>query len=217
MNPLANLIDPNFLFFLPGLLLGLTVHEFAHAWVALRYGDPTALRNGRVTLNPLAHIDPWGLICLVFFRFGWGKPVPVYAGNFRKPIEAQIAVSLAGVVANVFLIVVASILYGILLLVAPFVAANNLVWMIYRGIIIYNASMAVFNLIPIPPLDGSKVLMLLLPYDLARIYAQLSQTMGMMLVMMLSWSGLLTGIMRPAVTFLQNLAIRIAQFIALLR
>ena len=221
MNIFRNLnsfLNPSFLLMLPGLVIGLTVHEFAHAWVALRYGDPTAQREGRVTLNPLAHIDPMGLICLVLFRFGWGKPVPIYPGNFRKPIEAQIAVGLAGIVANLLTMLAAAILYGIVLAVTPIAAYGSPIFGTFRsiisGIVVYNAGLAVFNLIPIPPLDGSKVLMFMLPYEYGRYIAEIPQQTGWMILMMLSFAGVTGSIMTPIIDFLWATMMQLSMFIA---
>jgi len=202
---------------IPGLLIGLTVHEFAHAWVAYRCGDPTAYWNGRVTLNPLAHVDPVGLICLVFFRFGWGRPVPVNPSNFRHYRNGQLAVSLAGIISNVIVLLLTGILMGVLYLILPHTIPVNYLMRVLDGVVVYNASLAVFNLLPIPPLDGSKVLMQFLPYHMARIYRDFNSSMGMLVLMFLSVTRLLNQIMGPPIYLLYLAAIRLADLIAFRR
>ena len=149
---------------IPVLLFAITIHEYAHGRTALWLGDPTAKNMGRLSLNPLPHIDPFGAICLFLFNFGWAKPVPVdprYFKNIRKDI---IFMSLAGPLANISLAVPAGILIRYFLF--P--------WEIYRLALIYllfmNLGLGLFNLLPIPPLDGSHVLENLLPLRAAQNY-----------------------------------------------
>lgn len=163
-----------FLLLLPPLLLAVTVHEAAHAWVALREGDPTADRLGRVTLNPIPHLDPVGsvLVPLVLyilpggFLFGWARPVPVDPSNFRSLRGGEIRVALAGIVANLILAVAFTGLLSIGLGVAGRHAGTSPlepVLLMARFGIFINLLLAFFNLIPIPPLDGSHVMRWLLP------------------------------------------------------
>ena len=149
---------------LPALLLALSIHEFAHGWAAYKMGDPTARYSGRLSLNPTAHLDLFGTICLLFFGFGWAKPVPINPRNFRNHKWGTIAVSLAGPFANFLLALVSAF---VLSAMEMYVSANTLTQFLYN--IVYfcvqlNVGLMVFNLIPIPPLDGSKVLMEFLPY-----------------------------------------------------
>ncbi|MBR2560054.1 MAG: site-2 protease family protein [Firmicutes bacterium] len=143
---------------MPGIILGLSLHEFGHAWVSSKCGDPTPERQGRLTVSPLAHIDPIGFVSLIFLGFGWGKPVqidPRYYGNRRRD-EALVAV--AGVVMNLIVAVIFTIIAKILITVSPrfFVSTNpgQAVFNIVEYCIYINLVLMVFNLLPIPPLDG---------------------------------------------------------------
>lgn len=149
----------------PPVLLALTLHEVAHGWVAWRCGDPTAKRMGRITLNPLAHLDLLGTICLMFGPIGWAKPVPIAPDEFRHPRRDQIWVSLAGVTTN-FLLAMA--LSGVFRLVAASgydpqgKLGAVLILMLYMGILV-NLGLCFFNLLPIAPLDGHHVVREMLP------------------------------------------------------
>ncbi len=140
---------------LPGLLFALTIHEYAHGRVAYALGDPTPARAGRLTLNPLAHLDPLGTIALFLFHFGWAKPVPVNPYYFRNPRRDIVLVSIAGPAANLLTAVAAGI-------ALKFLSFTNLyrsaLWFMVLYTMDINVILAMFNLIPIPPLDGSKVL-----------------------------------------------------------
>ncbi len=145
---------------MPPLLLALTVHEYFHGYVAYRQGDPTAKIEGRLTLNPLKHIDIFGFLAFLIFRIGWAKPVPINPYNFRDLRKGIILTSLAGPAANFIL----AIPFGLLLRFIPRNAmVLNLVWIMAYGGLVYNLVLCAFNLIPIPPLDGSKILFPLLP------------------------------------------------------
>lgn len=133
------------------LLVAITIHEFSHAWVANFYGDPTAKMMGRLSLNPLAHLDLWGTIFLLLAGFGWGKPVIVNPRNFKNPKLDNLTVSLAGPLSNLILATTIGLIYR-------FVALPNLLDLFFFLLIFYNLVLMIFNLIPIPPLDGSKIL-----------------------------------------------------------
>lgn len=148
---------------LPALVC-ITLHELSHGWVAWKLGDDTARRAGRLTLNPLRHIDPIGLAMMVLFKFGWAKPVPVDMRNFRNPKRDMAVTALAGPVANLLIAVVFLFLYGLLAIPLSRWTGGGAyaAQMLYLTAYISTA-LAVFNFIPIPPLDGSKVLGALLP------------------------------------------------------
>ncbi len=148
------------------VLVCLPIHEFGHAWVATRLGDYVAEQEGRVTLNPAAHIDPFGAIMLAVAGFGWAKPVPFIPGNLRKAPSISIGiilVSIAGIVMNLFLAALAALPFRLHLVSIPDIANTQSVAFILYLIISINIVLAIFNLIPIPPLDGSKILESLLP------------------------------------------------------
>lgn len=143
------------LYRIPGILIGLSIHECAHAWVAYKAGDPTAKNLGRMTLDPIKHIDPIGMIMLILVGFGWARPVLVTRRNFKKPIRDDILVSLAGIVANFVLAFLLTGVYAILTI--RFNVSNEVVLNLVWYAIMINLSLCFFNLIPIPPLDGYHV------------------------------------------------------------
>lgn len=145
------------------LLFSLTVHECAHGWMAHLCGDDTAYMNGRVTLNPFAHLDPLGVLMMLFVGFGWAKPVPVNFRNLNRPKRDIALVSLAGPVSN---LIMGFVFTGVHTAIYHFATYSDTMQVIYSAFYIaavLNIGLAVFNLIPLPPLDGSKVLACLLP------------------------------------------------------
>jgi len=149
-----------FFIFILSILFALSVHEYGHAFAAYVLGDPTAKNMGRLTLNPLAHIDLFGFLFFLLVGFGWGKPVPFNPFNLRNKKYGPAIVALAGPLFNLFSIIIFGL---ILVLVKNYFFSNSLLILFLSWLVIINAVLMVFNLIPIPPLDGSKILYVVLP------------------------------------------------------
>ena len=183
----------------PPILLSIILHEIAHGWVANRLGDDTAAKAGRLTLNPLPHIDPFGSVILPLmlavsgssFLFGWAKPVPVRFGNLGNPKRDMVAVALAGPVTNLVL----AVLFTLAAHGAARLGLTPVVAMCLVGVQM-NVVLAVFNLIPILPLDGGRVLVGLLPMPAAIALSRL-EPYGMLIVMALLFTGTLGTIVGP--------------------
>ncbi|BAL80617.1 site-2 protease family protein [Caldisericum exile] len=158
------------LYVIPAVLIVLTIHEFGHAYVAYKMGDVTAKEEGRLSLNPLKHIDPIGLLALIIFRFGWGKPVPVDFTALRNLRKGMIFVSLAGPLSNIIIAFLLAPLFN-WMSVNPIVLTGFGYFVeLVRYIIVLSIYLAIFNLIPIPPLDGSKIIFALTKNPLRFLY-----------------------------------------------
>ncbi len=166
---------------IPGVLIAITFHEFAHGLAANILGDDTAKRQGRLNLNPLSHIDPIGIVLLLLAGFGWGKPVSVNPRNYTKKLsleQCEAIVSIAGPLMNMILAFIVAIIYYVVIKFAPQFAVSEIGSMVTLAIaatVSINVGLGIFNLIPLPPLDGSKVLMLFLPYKAKQWFRNNSQ------------------------------------------
>lgn len=166
------------LFSIPSILIASTVHEYAHAYAAYKLGDYTARMNGRMTLNPLAHIDPIGALMMVLARFGWSKPVPINEYNFNDPVKGTAITSFAGPASNLIMAVITAIPLRFLLATTEGVTNSLEISFLARVLatfMLVNISLAVFNLLPIPPLDGHKIVRAFLPEQLRYFWESLEQ------------------------------------------
>lgn len=195
----------------PPLLLALTLHEYAHGYVAYRLGDPTARDAGRLTLNPLSHLDPIGTIAFFFIKFGWAKPVPVNPYYFKNPRKDMLWVALAGPITNLLLAVASALLLKAIIGTATLIPYSTLLEAIlvplYNMLVAsvwINLVLCIFNFLPIPPLDGGRILTGLLPENLARTYASFERY-GFIVILILAFSGVLGTVIFPVIRFANNL------------
>lgn len=195
----------------PPLLLALTLHEYAHGYVAYRLGDPTARDAGRLTLNPLSHLDPIGTIAFFFIKFGWAKPVPVNPYYFKNPRQDMLWVALAGPVTNLLLAVASALLLKAMIgtaSVIPYTPMLSAILVPLYNMLVasvwINLVLCIFNFLPIPPLDGGRILTGLLPEDLARTYASFERY-GFIVILLLAFSGVLGTVIFPVIRFANNL------------
>lgn len=185
------------------LLPTIVLHELAHGYVAYWMGDNTAKSMGRLSFNPIDHIDPLGAISLILFKFGWAKPVPINSYNFRNRHLGMFLVSIAGVTVNLILGLIFSFLY------VRFSHLNPVVSEILSLFIVYNVYFAVFNLIPVPPLDGSKVITAFFPgkfLDFMEKYEKYTY----FILLILIFSGVLGKVLTPITSFIIDKFLRLA-------
>ena len=206
-------INPQFivmLYRIPVLLLSFMTHELSHALAAYRCGDMTAKQAGRISFNPIRHIDPIGAILLIFAGFGWAKPVPINPNNFKNKKSGIIITSLAGPLSNILLAVIFCVVHDIVnakARPAPFIPLSGgaqIALALFYQFYIINIMLAAFNLIPIPPLDGSKVLFAALPDKIYYNYVLRYERYGMIILIVLSFSGYLSVILGPIINFIMS-------------
>lgn len=185
----------------PSILVASTVHEYAHAYVAYLLGDITAKVEGRLTLNPLKHIDPIGAISMVLFRFGWSKPVPINEYNFEKRELYTALTALAGPVSNLILAILTAIVKYLFR-----IEEDSLIEYLLYSFTTINLSLAIFNLLPIPPLDGHKIVRALLPKQLRYYWEKIEDySIILILLLILPFSPISTYTFLFISTILQNL------------
>ncbi len=167
-----------------GLVISITIHEFAHAWVADRLGDPTPRYQGRITLNPLAHLDPLGTVALLLVGFGWGKPVQFDPYNLKNPLQDAAKIALAGPASNILLALVLSFFISL-------TQTSSVIDAVLQAILYINIVLAVFNLVPIHPLDGGKILIAVLPRETALEFDSFMHRYGnvLLLLLIVPWMG----------------------------
>ena len=192
------------------ILCVLPLHELAHAWVANKLGDPTAKLEGRLTFNPLASVDPMGALALLLFGFGWAKPVPVDSRYFRKPKRDMAITALAGPVSNRLAAFVGAVLVAVMEAFSPYNGFTNFVYNVLWYYVVVNISLAVFNLIPMPPLDGSRIVAAFLS-DRAMYTYYRYQNLFVMVMFLLLLSGALSGPLATAQTFFANIIFSLAR------
>jgi Zn-dependent protease len=195
----------------PGFLLAITVHEYAHGYIAYRLGDPTAKLAGRLTFNPISHLDIFGTIALVLVKIGWAKPVPVDPRNLRNPKTDMLWISLAGPGANMVAAICLAVIVHALVAIFWGKPGGELTAFILRPLfpilvwgIQMNIVLAIFNLIPVPPLDGFSVLTGVLPYRQAYMLEQL-QPYGVFILLFLLMTGVVSYIVFPPVFFIRGI------------
>lgn len=197
------------------LFTAITVHEYAHGFVAYKLGDPTAKRAGRLTLNPLSHLDPIGAICMVLVGFGWAKPVPINPFYFRNRKRDTALVSLAGPAANIVLAFLSTIIYVPLAVLYIRTGYNPVLGFVVgtlQSLVSLNIGFAVFNMIPFPPLDGSKILGAILPNN-AYMTLLRYERIGFPILIVLSVTGILGSILNVIIVPVYNLWSAFANFL----
>lgn len=190
---------------LPGVIIAITFHEFAHAYVADKLGDTTPRAQGRLTLDPRSHIDPFGIVLLIFAHIGWGKPVQINPRNFNtnKSVEkCEAIVSLAGPLINFILAITFTIIYYVICIFAPsfvYMSIGNIITTMIYGTIIVNIGLGVFNLLPFPPLDGEKIFRLVLPYKFKKWIDNNMQTIYIVFLVLWMFTDILNIIVSPVI------------------
>ena len=191
-----------FLLTLPGLLVAIIIHEVSHGYVAYLLGDDTAKKSGRLSLNPLKHIDLVGFICLLVFKFGWAKPVPINSLNFKNRKRDTILVSLAGPFSNFLMAIIVGFI------ISSGIITNNILFNVLIIMLWYNIMLGVFNLLPFPPLDGSKVIASLLPVKYEYFFYKYEKYLYFILIILIV-TNTIDKILGPFIDFSLNMLIKI--------
>ncbi|WP_346354195.1 site-2 protease family protein [Azotosporobacter soli] len=194
--------DADLIFRIPGLLLALTIHEYAHARVAYSFGDPTAKNAGRMTLNPLSHLDPFGLLMLWLLQFGWAKPVPVNAGYFSNWRKGMFWVSFSGPIANLLTALTLTVVATVFL--RFFGSLPYELRLVITLAINYNITFALFNLLPIPPLDGASVLSSYLRSRTLDMWMNKIEPYGTFILLGLVYLGIIGKLLTPLSSFIHG-------------
>lgn len=198
----------SFLYFLPALLISLSIHEFAHAYTAYKFGDRSQKALGRMTLNPLAHIDIWGFVCIALLGFGWGRPVIIDDRNFKNRAKGNMLTALAGPMSNLVMAILFTIVLKICMMtgVVDFAVSTTTGSVLTNMLVLaiqFNVVFAIFNMLPIPPFDGSKVLFYFLPQKYKGIMYTL-ETYSFYIILIFIITGAGGYIITPLVNLILN-------------
>lgn len=196
----------NLIYTIPAVLIAIVLHEWSHGYISYKLGDPSPKAEGRLSLNPLKHLDPIGTLCLLFFHFGWAKPVQVNPNYYKDRKMGMMWTALAGPIMNFIISFIAIIIVIMILKFFPNILLSNIGFYIYNVLLMtsfLSISLGVFNLIPIPPLDGSKILFAILPEDMYFAYMKYERY-GMILLVILLYSGIFGMILGPLTTGIYN-------------